>query len=244
MGQFLFDTNSKNTMEPIHLRRFGILLSLLILGVSSSTAGTNGATRCPTCNYNTTSSTLQGIVKSSMQDVLSDFFTADILNNLRPNSESDANRNQIESDNETNLFGGCGCPLGWFRILDSCLWVPPRGTRLNYNDAYMFCKRKIPGGKLFEPLSKIHNDYAKDLVDAIDGVTYPNRIWIGINDHREEGRYVYTKSDEPILFENWLQGQPDNYTTENCIVHAGSSKLWRDIECTDRYRFICEKYLA
>merc|ERR1712047_199098 len=147
MGQFLFDTKNKNTMEPIHLRRFGILLSLLILGASSSTADTSGTTRSPTCNYNTTVPTLQGIVKSSMQDVLSDFFTADFLDNLRP-----------------NLFAGC--PLGWFRILDSCVWVAPKEMKLNADDAYMFCKRKIPGGKLFEPLSKVHNDYTRDLVDA------------------------------------------------------------------------------
>merc|ERR1712062_308392 len=242
--QFLFDTNSKNTMQPIHLRRFGILLSLLILGVSSSTAGTNGATRCPTCNYNTTSSTLQGIVKSSMQDVLSDFFTADILNNLRPNSESDADRNQTENDNETNLFGGCGCPLGWFRILDSCLWVPPKGTKLAYNDAYMFCKGKISGGKLFEPLSKAHNDYAKYLVDAIDDNAYPEYIWLGINDHMEEGQYVYTKSEEPILFENWYENQPDNETTQNCIGQNPNNAKWNDLGCKQEHRFICEKYLA
>ena len=187
-----------------------------------------------------------------MQDVLSDFFTADILDNLRPNSESDYDQTQTEGNNETNLFGGCGCPIGWFRILNSCLWVPPKERKLNYNDAYMFCKRKIHGGKLFEPLSKIHNDYAGDLVNAIDGAAYINYLWIGINDHMEEGKYVYTKSDEPILFENWVNGQPDDTEAahgQNCIVYessttAATTKLWRDLTCTNKYRFICEKYLA
>ena len=223
-------------MEPLHLRRFAILLSLLILSLSSSSADINGTIRYPTCNYNNTMPKLEGIIKSSVRDVLSEFFT-------EPNSETDANRNQTESNHATNLYAGC--PLGWFRILDSCLWVAPKDMKLNHDDAYMFCKRKILGGKLFEPLSKVHNDHGRDLVDAFDGKTYSGYIWIGINDHMEEGRYVYTKSDEPILFENWVQDQPDNLTSQNCIVLEDSkSKLWRDLECTNEYRFICEKYLA
>merc|ERR1712062_26779 len=240
MGQFLSDTNSKNIME--HLRGFAIFLSLLILEVSSSKADTNVTARYPTCNYNTTFPTLQGIVKTSMQDVLSEFFTDDFLNNLRPNSETDANRNQTEGNHTTNLFAGC--PIGWFRILDSCLWVSPKETKLTYDDAYMFCKRKIPGGKLFEPLSKAHNDYAKDLVDAIDGETYANYLWLGINDHMEEGQYVYTKSDEPILFENWYENQPDNGPTQNCIGQNPNNAKWNDLGCKQEHRFICEKYLA
>ena len=187
---------------------------------------------------------LEGIIKSSVKDVMSEFFTADFLNNLRPNSESDYDQTQTEGNNETNLFGGCGCPLGWFRILDSCLWVPPKETKLNYNDAYMFCKRKINGGKLFEPLSKIHNDYAGDLVNAIDGAAYINYLWIGINDHMEENKFVYTKSDEPILFENWYENQPDNGTTQNCIGQNPNNAKWNDLGCKQEHRFICEKYLA
>merc|ERR1711953_1464265 len=205
--------NSKNTMEPTHLRRFGILLSLLILEASSSSADTsNGTTRYPTCNYNNTMPKLEGIIKSSVRDVLSEFFT-------EPNSETDANRNQTESNHATNLFAGC--PLGWFRILDSCIWVPPKETKLKYD-----------------------NDYTRDLVDAIDGEEYPDFLWIGINDHMEEGRYVYTKSDEPILFENWFENQPDNSTSQNCIgQNTANTAKWNDITCTNELRFICEKYL-
>merc|ERR1712115_274729 len=156
--------------------------------------------------------------------------------------ETDANRNQTESNHATNLFAGC--PLGWFRILDSCIWVSPKETKLKYDDAYMFCKRKIPGGKLFEPLSKVHNDYTRDLVDAIDGENYLDFLWIGINDHMEEGRYVYTKSDEPILFENWFENQPTNSTSQNCIgQNTANTAKWNDITCTNEFRFICEKYL-
>ena len=235
-------------MEPILLRRFGILLSLLILEVSSSTADTNGTTRYPTCNYNTTFPTLAGIVKSSMkdvlyesmQDVLSEFFTEDFLNNLRPNSESDANQNQTEGNHTSNLFAGC--PIGWFRILDSCLWVSPKDMKLNHDSAYMHCSRKIPGGKLLEPLSTAHNDFARNLIDAFDE-TNSAWIWIGINDIMEENRFVYTKSGMPILFENWNAGQPNGKTTENCIVQHPTSGKWYDRVCANTYRFICEKYL-
>merc|ERR1711860_394276 len=194
---FSFETNSENIMKKLRIR---ILFSLLILGVSSSSADTNTS-----CNSN-----LEGIIKSSVQDGLSEFFNEDFLESLKPNSEPDLTQNLTESNDPANLFGGCGCPIGWFRILDSCLWVSPKDTKLSHDDAYMYCKRKISGGQLFEPRSKVQNDYAKDLVDAIDGVIFPNPLWIGINDHMEEGKFVYSKSEEPILFENWhSSGQPN-----------------------------------
>merc|ERR1711860_31818 len=204
--QFSFEINNENIMEKL---RFGIVFSLLLLEVSSSSADSNYTTRYPSCNPNSTMPKLEGIIKSSMQDVLSEsmqdvlseFFNEDFLNSLKPNSEPDQLQNLTESNHSENLFAGC--PIGWFRILNSCLWVPPKDTKLSHDDAYMYCKRKISGGQLFEPKSKVQNDYAKDLVDAIDGVIFPNPLWIGISDHMEEGKFVYSKSEEPILLENW-----------------------------------------
>merc|ERR1711860_422107 len=205
--QFSFEINNENIMEKL---RFGIVFSLLLLGVSSSSADSNYTTRYPSCNPNSTMPKLEGIIKSSMQDVLSEFFTEDFLNSLKPNSESDQSQNLTESNDPANLFSGCGCPIGWFRILNSCLWVSPKDTKLSHDDAYMYCKRKISGGQLFEPRSKVQNDYAKDLADAIDGEISGTSLWIGINDHREEGKFVYSKSEEPILLENWeSSGQPN-----------------------------------
>merc|ERR1712062_52218 len=216
-------------MEKLRFGRFGILLSL-ILGVSSSSADTNTS-----CNSN-----LEGIIKSSVQDGLSEFFNEDFLESLKPNSEPDLTQNLTESNDPANLFGGCGCPIGWFRILNSCLWVSPKDTKLSHDDAYMYCKRKISGGQLFEPKSKVQNDYAKDLVDAIDGgEIYGVHLWIGINDHMEEGKFVYSKSEEPILFENWASGQPNGVgaTKQNCVT-LHNNKKWYDLECASTFRFI------
>merc|ERR1712062_613551 len=239
MGQFSFEANNANIMEKL---RFGIVFSLLLLEVSSSSADSNYTTRYPSCNPNSTMPKLEGIIKSSMQDVLSEFFTQtqEFLNSLKPNSESDLTQNLTESNRTANLFAGC--PLGWFRILDSCLWVPPKETKLSHDAAYMYCKRKISGGKLLEPRSKIQNDYAKDLIDAIDGEIYQSYIWLGINDHLEEGKFVYSKSDEPIIFENWYSGQPNGETSENCVAfynRVSRNKTWYDGNCASTYRFIC-----
>merc|ERR1712062_476557 len=233
MGQFSFEANNENIMEKL---RFAIVFSLLLLEVSSSNADTNFISRYPSCKPNSTMPKLEGIIKSSMQDVLFEFFTEEFLNSLKPNSESD------QSQNQTDLFAGC--PIGWFRILNSCLWVSPKDTKLSHDDAYMYCKRKISGGQLFEPRSKVQNDYAKDLVDAIDGgEIYGVHLWIGINDHMEEGKFVYSKSEEPILFENWASGQPNGVgaTKQNCVT-LHNNKKWYDLECASTFRFICEKY--
>merc|ERR1711860_54333 len=221
--QFSFEINNENIMEKL---RFGIVFSLLLLEVSSSSADSNYTTRYPSCNPNSTMPKLEGIIKSSVQDGLSEFFNEDFLESLKPNSEPDLTQNLTESNDSANLFGDCGCPIGWFRILDSCLWVSPKDTKLSHDDAYMYCKRKISGGQLFEPRSKVQNDYVKDLVDAIDGEIFGAHLWIGINDHMEEGTFVYSKSEEPILFENWESGQPNVTTRQNCV--AFFKKKWHD----------------
>ena len=143
-------------------------------------------------------SSVQDVLSESMQDILPEFLNEDFLERLKPNSGRDQSQNLTESNDPANLFGGCGCPIGWFRILDSCLWVGPKETILSHAEAYMYCKRKISGGQLFEPRSKVQNDYAKDLVDAIDGEIYGAHLWIGINDHMEEGKFVYSKSEAII----------------------------------------------
>ena len=87
------------------------------------------------------------------------------------------------------------------------------------------------------------------LVNAIDDEVYNNFVWIGINDQMEEGQYVYTKSDEPILFENWAAGNPSGQTLKNCIGHHTylsdtMEGKWIDFPCYRELRFICEKYLG
>ena len=221
--------------------RFGKLLCWLLVGVSLTTADSQNST----CENSGILPTLEQIVKSSVQETLTGFFNEEFFDSLnRINGE---NQIILDTNDTDTAYLPAGCPIGWFRILNSCLWVPAKDSpnaKQTYNDAYMNCKRKIAGGKLFEPSTKIHSVYGKDLVNALDDEAYADFIWIGINDHVTEGKYVYTQSDEPIDFENWNDSQPENLTSQNCVGINGANGLWHDLGCSTKYRFICEKSLS
>ena len=138
------------------------------------------------------------------------------------------------------------CPLGWFRIIDSCIWVSPPDMTLDAENATLYCKTKLPTARLFEPRTQILNTLVPELVTFLDGSHLNENFWLGMNDKVNERQFVYTSSGEPVGFTNWLDGQPDGRTSQNCVVFAQreeSKKKWRDDGCHHARRFICEKFL-
>ena len=83
--------------------------------------------------------------------------------------------------------------------------------------------------------------------------------WIGINDKKTEGEFVYTSSGEKINFSIWGSNQPDNtcgwagwlaslYYNEPCLVSQSpdcavigyKDEKWHDGLCLWQLNFICE----
>ena len=174
---------------------------------------------------NGTNSKLQEIVESSMENVLQTFFL-------------DSNQTFFSQENAPTFKQ---CPQGWFRILDSCLYISSVNERANAPVAIKRCQELVSDSRLFEPRYKMANDLVRRFVDILDaGKPFSDGIWIGVNDVDREGHYVYDSTMTQVHFENWRTGQPDG-ENDDCAGFDGFSEgQWRDYECGVELRYICE----
>ena len=174
---------------------------------------------------NGTNSKLQEIVESSMENVLQTFFL-------------DSNQNLFSQENAANFKQ---CPQGWFRILDSCLYISPVNEKVNATEAIERCQELVSDSRLFEPRYKMANDLVRRFVDILDGKPYTNQgPWIGVNDVDREGHYVYDSTMTQVYFTNWRSGQPDGGNDDCTGFDEDSEGQWRDYGCGAVLRYICE----
>ena len=89
------------------------------------------------------------------------------------------------------------------------------------------------GGKLYEPRdASVMQDVTNQAKTA--GI---NEFWIGINDKDQEGTFVYSSNNAPLLFTNWASGEPNNHDqVEDCAIIKSSNGKWNDLHCTDNER--------
>ncbi|XP_046381272.2 echinoidin-like [Haliotis rufescens] len=70
-------------------------------------------------------------------------------------------------------------------------------------------------------------------------------VWLGGNDLLSESHWMWSHSQEPVIFTDWAPTQPDNVAnTENCLELAIESRFgfkWNDNVCSARQYFICEQ---
>ena len=174
---------------------------------------------------NGTNSKLQEIVESSMENVLQTFFL-------------DSYKTFFSQEN-TPTFKQC--PQGWFRILDSCLYIPSVNEKANATEAIERCQELVSDSRLFEPRYKMANDLVRRFVDILDaGKPFSDGIWIGVNDVDREGHYVYDSTMTQVHFTNWRSGQPDGENDDCTCFDEDSEGQWRDYGCDNEFRFICE----
>ena len=75
-------------------------------------------------------------------------------------------------------------------------------------------------------------------------VYYFQNFWIGLNKLDFPGNWVWEfRGKDPLSFENWLPGQPNNLGVEKCVqmhgyVYAG---FWNNVKCSVYKSYICEK---
>nr|XP_022296221.1 low affinity immunoglobulin epsilon Fc receptor-like [Crassostrea virginica] len=66
--------------------------------------------------------------------------------------------------------------------------------------------------------------------------------WIGLNDKRTEGTFVWLDGVLPSLYTNWIPGEPNDHSgDEDCAsayLHEGGK--WNDLNCLGLVLYICE----
>ena len=69
-------------------------------------------------------------------------------------------------------------------------------------------------------------------------------VWIGATDEAVEGSFVWLPAGNPVNFEAWDLGQPDNLDSlvgQDCATYVPGRKLWHDFQCSFALEmFICE----
>ncbi|XP_028919314.1 collectin-10 [Ornithorhynchus anatinus] len=104
----------------------------------------------------------------------------------------------------------------------------------NYRESVTHCR--IRGGALAMPKDEGANTLIADYV-AQSGLF---RVFIGINDLEQEGRYVFT-DDTPLGdYSRWREGEPDDPSGREDCVEMLSSGHWNDTECHRTMYFVCE----
>ena len=115
-------------------------------------------------------------------------------------------------------------------------------SKLSFEDAANHCKTL--GGKLFEPRNPATYEKVYEIAKKLGTLG-----WIGIEDLKTEGKFVYHSTQEALSFSQWSSGNPNNhanYGGENCAElywHRGAKggQWMNDGNCDNEYKSICEK---
>ena len=105
-------------------------------------------------------------------------------------------------------------------------------TPMNYDDAKAQCESD--GTFLAIPRSQAENDFILNLI-LQKGL---EKIWIGINDIKQEGLFVGVDGIK-ISWTNWNDGEPNNWSDEDAIELVATEGRWNDQKIIDSRPFIC-----
>ena len=95
---------------------------------------------------------------------------------------------------------------------------------MTWQEAKVFCQNQ--GGYLATLTSQAENDFVYDHLIAPNG----HYAWLGGTDEGSEGNWHWVTA-EPWSYNNWPQGQPDNYQGNENYLHSyyGNSNSWNDL---------------
>ena len=122
-------------------------------------------------------------------------------------------------------------------IDNKCYYIDT--TSRNYDDAKQNCNTKFTLGKLFEPKSSTSSKRVHKVALGIKSASF----WLGINDKRNEGSWVYDSDGTSVAFSiPWYPEEPNGGSSQNCLVYWNPSQIGQlsDLECTNSYLSICE----
>ena len=64
--------------------------------------------------------------------------------------------------------------------------------------------------------------------------------WIGLHEKESNDEWKWSDGSELDVFIDWNTGEPNIWSIACAVLFDGK---WRDRSCSDKYNFICEKWL-
>ncbi|XP_046568006.1 perlucin-like protein [Haliotis rubra] len=135
--------------------------------------------------------------------------------------------------------GQTTCPDSWTHYGTSCYAF--YNMQATFIDAVSLCS-SFGGSYLAEIETEDENKHIQAYMQlqntaGIDGV------WLGGNDIMAESLWVWDKSEKPIQYFDWANGQPDDTDrTQNCMsLWKRFNYQWADHYCTEKLAFLCEQ---
>uniref|UniRef100_A0A8B9H5K1 C-type lectin domain-containing protein n=1 Tax=Astyanax mexicanus TaxID=7994 RepID=A0A8B9H5K1_ASTMX len=121
-------------------------------------------------------------------------------------------------------------------------YVPHRYHFVNqsttWTEAQSYCRQT------YTDLATINNMYEmKKVNDTLKGKGR-DYVWIGL-DHGDTGKWGWSLGDGNFdtvgdSYQNWSIGEPNNPGgKEFCVAMYNQNGTWLDVECGDKYRFVC-----
>lgn len=105
------------------------------------------------------------------------------------------------------------------------------GKEGNYDTAKDACQKVQ--GTIPTPLNSAENSAILQIVK-----TNGRRTFIGINDQKEEGNFVYANGNK-ITYKNWNTNEPNGGRKENCVELIEQGQ-WIDRSCDYKNLIVCE----
>ncbi|XP_022318638.2 ladderlectin-like [Crassostrea virginica] len=125
-----------------------------------------------------------------------------------------------------------GCDVGWVRFQTKCYMFSH--TSASWADAESICNAFH--SILAEPKSTAESQFLISHSENEAG-----QFWIGISDIIEENRWIYSSDLQPIKVNSFSSGEPNAYTSANCVaLWKDFHGRWADEDCGRHYNFVCE----
>ena len=138
------------------------------------------------------------------------------------------------------FLGACPIAAGWLSFGTSCYWATNcygDDCSLSWFAARNSCKAKLDGADLTSIDSFDELRLAQYALPRLGW----GRVWIGLNDIKNEGSYVW--SDGSSVGGNafdWASGQPDDSNgTQNCVAMLQNGTI-SDENCNQTLHYGCE----
>ncbi|XP_054637997.1 C-type lectin domain family 10 member A-like [Dunckerocampus dactyliophorus] len=122
------------------------------------------------------------------------------------------------------------CPLDWVKYQEKCYYISKKGSTHSWHASRRDCQDR--GGDLAIITTRQEQDFV---------TTYYDRLWIGLSDLDQEGKWKWVNGEELDFKGFWQRREPNNSDgNEDCVEVSRAGRGWNDAPCRVQLSWVCE----